>query len=112
MMIAMLRRLLSPVQDHILARLVHFTMGICLIAALIESGVIQRVGDSELASAAVLAFTGVCVMLSLCKTLGHEMMPRGYLRYGSYIMALGYSLYVGGQLMGRVVTHFGGNSVV
>jgi len=111
-MIGMIQKLLSPVSDRKLAGLIHFTMGICLIAALVESGIIQRVGESDLASAAILAFTGIMVMVSLCKTLGHEIMPKSYLRYGSYIMACGYSLYVVGELIGRLTNHFSGNSVV
>jgi len=102
----MISKLLTPIGDRKLSVLVHSTMGVCLIAALMESGVIQHIGEIELARSAVLALTGILVCLSLCKTLGHEELPKSYLRFGSYIMSFGYSVYVVVDLVGEIQSHF------
>ena len=103
----MMERLLTPVSDTKLRMLVHCTMGMCFIAALAFSGAIQNIAGSVLAEAAIGAMVGVMVCLSLCKTLAHEEMPESYLRYGSYIMAFGYSVFIIGETAAQLHGHFG-----
>jgi len=103
----MMEWLLSPVSDAKLRMLVHCTMGVCLVAALAFSGVIQNIAESVLVETAMGAMVGVMVCLSLCKTLAHEEMPESYLRYGSYIMAFGYSVYIIGETAAQLHGHFG-----
>lgn len=100
----MIEKLLTPVSDSLLRKIVHFTMGSSFLVALVESNVIQ-IGQLPLLRLALVTAVGVLVCISLCKTLAHKVMPEIYIRYGSYIMALGYSLYVGNEMLARVSSH-------
>jgi len=93
-----MERLLAPVSDSELRNLVHVTMVACFVGALL----LEKASGDDLLNAAIGATVGVLVCLSYSKILAHEKMPADYLRFGSYIMALGYSLFV----INETVMHF------
>lgn len=86
-------KLFEPVSDKQLKVIFHCTLGFAFLTTLALSGAFGMVGDGILREA-FLATSGVLVCVSLCKTLFHEALPAGYIRYGSFILALGYSLVV------------------